>query len=255
MRGALAVLNYDLAVYRRTWRGTVIVSFVTPLLFLGAMGIGLGTLVNRSAGGVGGVPYLTFLAPGLLAATAMQAGAGEMTFPIMAKVYWNRIYEAMLATPVGVSDIVFGELLWLGVRILIVAVCFGVVMALFGLLHSAEALLAIPAAVLTGLAFGLPIFALMVNIRTDSAVSIIFRFLITPLFLFSGTFFPISRLPAPLQAVAWISPLTHGVALTRGLVLGSIGLGAALLHTAVLAVLVVAGAVIGRFCLGRRLQK
>ena len=108
--GPARVLEYDLHLYRRVWRGSVVVSFLSPLLFLAAMGLGLGGLVNRSAGGVNGVAYILFLAPGLMATTTMQTASSESTYPILAKVYWERTYEAMLSTPLRVRDLVFGEL-------------------------------------------------------------------------------------------------------------------------------------------------
>ena len=255
MASALHVFEYDLAGYRRTWRSSLGVSLFLPLFFLSAMGLGLGGLVNRNSGGVGGVSYLAFLAPGLLAATAMQAAMGEMSFPIMAKVKWIRSYEAMLATPLGVREILLGELLWLAFRLATISVLFMLVMAVFGLLRTPAALLAAPAALLTGLAFGAPMFAFSVTQENDSAYTYLFRFVMMPLFLFSGTFFPLDRLPSPVRELAWLSPLSHGTALTRGVTLGNLGAAEAVAHVAVLAALVLAGALAGRVTLRRRMVR
>ena len=115
------VLEHNLMVYRRVWHGSVLGSLISPVLFLAAMGIGLGGYVNRGgAGALGGVSYLAFLAPGLLAAQAMQTAAFETTYPIMGKIVWDKLYDAMLATPLTVRDLLAGELEWLVVRLTIV---------------------------------------------------------------------------------------------------------------------------------------
>ncbi|HLQ60834.1 MAG TPA: ABC transporter permease [Candidatus Acidoferrales bacterium] len=253
MTPALRVLEHNLVVYRRVWRGSMMVSFLAPILFLAAMGIGLGGLVNRSSGGVGGAPYLLYLAPGLLAVNTMTTAAVESTYPIMAKVYWERTYEGMLATPLRAVDLLFGEAAWLTFRMAVVATFFFVVMALFGVVHGSEALLAVPAAVLNGLAFALPILAFSATQRGDNGFSLLQRFLLLPLFMFGGAFFPIERLPALLQALAWLTPLSHGVALTRGLTLGTLALPAAALHVTVLLLFIGAGLVAASITLRRRL--
>jgi lipooligosaccharide transport system permease protein len=250
------VLEHNLRVYRRTWRGSLLVSFVSPVLFLVAIGFGLGSLVNRAAGGaVGGVPYVQFVAAGLLAANAMQTAGAEASYPIMAKVLWYRTYEAMLATPLATADLVVGELLWMSLRLLLAATSFFLVMTAFGAVRSPWGVLAIPAAVLTGLAFAMPIAAFAAAQRTDTPFSLLFRFVLLPLFLFSGTFFPVERLPMALQVAAWASPLFHGVALTRAFALGGVAPGPLLLHIAVLLLCVLTGAVAARFTFARSLLK
>jgi lipooligosaccharide transport system permease protein len=253
--GAARVVEHNALVFKRMWRGSMTVSFFTPLFFIASMGLGLGSLVNKSSGGVGGVPYIDFLAPGLLAATTMQTAAFECTYPVLGKILWDHIYDAMLATPLVVRDLVIGELVWVTIRMLMVAAIFWVVMAAFGVAHTFESLLAIPAATLSGLAFATPLIAFTSTQKNDSVMGSVFRLVITPLFLFGGAFFPISRLPLFLQWVAWATPLSHGVALTRGLVLGTLGTPDAALHVAVLIVYVVAGGLVARPLLTRRLVK
>src|SRR5256885_11094967 len=226
--------------YRRTFRASIFSSFLNPILFLAAMGIGLGTYVDRSGTAtqaLGGLTYLQFLAPGLLAATAMQAAAFESTFPIIAGLQWQKVFHAMYATPISPRDIVLGNLAWIAIRLASIAAIFTIVMTLFGAAASPLILLAIPAAVLTGMAFSSPIAAYAATQRTPEKFNAVFRFGITPLFLFSGTFFPIESLPSFLQPIAWLSPLWHGVDLTRGLVLGTLGQNPAvmLVHVIVLA--------------------
>jgi lipooligosaccharide transport system permease protein len=253
--GAVRVVEHNALIFTRLWRGTIMVTFFTPLFFLASMGLGLGSLVNRGSGGIGGVPYIDYLAPGLLAATTMQAAAFECMYPILAKILWDRIYDAMLATPLTVRDVLIGEVAWVTLRLLMVASIFWIVMALFGVAHTPESLLAIPAATLNGLAFAAPITAFTATQRTDNAFSMIFRFVITPLYLLGGAFFPISKLPLVLQAVAWASPLSHGVELCRGLVLGNLGLDRASLHVAVLLAYTIAGLAFARPLLTKRLVK
>jgi lipooligosaccharide transport system permease protein len=250
------VFEHNVYVYRRTWRGTLFQTFLTPVLFLAAMGLGLGGLIDRQAGAaLGGVPYMVFLAPGLLAAQAMQTAAFENTFPVMAKTTWLKTYDAMLATPLRVRDLLLGDLGWSATRLAVVAAAFLAVMALFGAVRSPSALLAVPAAVLTGFAFAAPIFAFSATQRNVTLFNALFRFGITPLFLFSGTFFPVDRLPAIIQPVAYVTPLYHGVSLTRGLSLGTLDTTAGLIHVAVLAAFSIGGVVAGALTLRRRLVK
>jgi lipooligosaccharide transport system permease protein len=216
------VFEHRYLSYRRTFRASIFSSFLSPILFLTAMGIGLGSYVSDSAA-IGGVPYLVFLAPGLLAATAMQSASFEATFPIMAGLVWNRIFHGMYATPISPRDIALGNLAWVVARLALITTIFTIVIVAFGAAESPLIVLAIPAAILTGMAFAAPIAAFSATQKTPDRFSTIFRFGITPLFLFSGTFFPISSLPTALQAFAWLTPLFHGVALTRGLSLGTIG--------------------------------
>jgi lipooligosaccharide transport system permease protein len=253
MTAALRVLEHHLIVYRRTWKGSVFMSFISPILFLAAMGFGLGGLISRGpVRTVDGLSYLAFLAPGLLAATAMQSAFVETTYPIMARIQWERTYEGMLATPIRVLDVLAGEFGWLLFRLGLGAFAFFLVMLLFGTIHSGLGLLAIMVAVLTGLAFGAPIFAYTATQRTDTSFALIGRLLITPLFLLGGVFFPIHQLPQLVQGIAWLTPLAHGVALSRGLSVGVLP-SAAGIHVGVLLLYAVIGIVAARVTLQRRL--
>lgn len=249
---ALHIVEWEWNVYRRAWRGSVTINFLGPIFFLTAIGLGLGSLVNRT--NTLGIPYLDFLAPALVATACMQAAVGESTYPVMGKVKWDRTYEAVLATPTDTSDIILGELLWYALRQLLVAAAFVLVLFLFGIPKSPLAVLAVPAGAVTGLAFAMPIYAFAVTRETDLPFAMLFRFMIGPLFLFSGTFFPIDRLPVLMQGLAWALPLSHGVALARDLVLNTANL-LDLAHLAVIAAYVAAGAVAARMALDRRLRQ
>jgi lipooligosaccharide transport system permease protein len=251
---AVHVLEHRLLAYRRTFRGSLFNSFLSPVLFLAAMGLGIGGYMGASAAAaLGGVSYLAFLAPGLLAANAMQTAAGEATFPVLAAITWVRQFHAMIATPISVRDIVVGHLGYWTLRLLLVATIFVGVTVLLGGAVSAGIVLAIPAAALTGLAFATPIAAFSTTLRDGSEFSLLFRFAITPLFLYSATFFPITQLPPVLQAVATVTPLYQGVALTRGLALGTLTPTEAAIHVGYLAVLAVVGAVAFERLLARRM--
>jgi lipooligosaccharide transport system permease protein len=235
------VFEHRFRQYRRTFRASLFSSFLLPVLFLTAMGLGLGSYVDDAT--VGGVPYLAFLAPGLLASSAMQSAAFESTFPIMGGLVWSRTFHAMYATPISGRDVALGNLAWIGARLLLITTVFTVVIVLFGAAASPLVVFAIPAATLTGLAFAAPIAAFSATQRTVEKFNAIFRFGVTPLFLFSGTFFPVEQLPAGLQAIAWLTPLYHGVWLCRGLSLGTIteAPGLALVHLAILLAFVAVG--------------
>lgn len=253
--GAARVLQRNLLVYRRTWRGSMFGSFLTPLLYLTAMGIGLSQLMARGGSELlGGVPYLDFLGPGILASSCMQTASFESTYPIMGKISWRRNYEAILATPIEVHHLLIGELSWIAFRLTTMATVFLVVLALFGIPRSPLALLAIPAAVTTGVAFAAPIIAFSATRTNDSGFAALFRFIINPLFLFSGTFFPVSQLPDAVEWVAAATPLYHGVALVRGAVLDAMP-STWPLHVAYLAVWVAITGYIAYRLLRRRLVK
>lgn len=208
----------ELIAYRRTWRGTVISSFVNPVFFLSAMGLGLGALVDRGQASLS-VPYLTFVATGLMAANAMQAGAGDGAFPVMAGIKWRKEFHAIITTPMNPADIVIGRAVWGAIRLTFILLVFTVIAGLFGALDISTALLAIPPAVLTGIAFMTVVTAFTATQEDSTSLTTLFRFGITPLFLFSGTFFPIANLPDFLQWFAYATPLFHGVELVRKIAL------------------------------------
>jgi lipooligosaccharide transport system permease protein len=251
---AVRAFRFWLVNYRRTWRGSIYTSVTSPVLYLGAMGLGLGTLVNaRGSGQLGGVSYLAFLAPGLLAATAMQTALGESTYPVLASVKWLKTFQAAAATPLRPADLFHGHLLFTSMRLLMNTAIFLAVMAAFGAVTSWWVLATIPVCLLTGIAFATPIEAFAVTRDKDGAFAILYRFGLIPLFLFSGTFFPLSQLPEWLRPVAYATPLWHGVALCRSLSLGTADLSGSLVHVAYLVALALAGLAVGQRTYRRRL--
>ncbi len=251
---AVRAFRFWLVNYRRTWRGTIYSSVLNPILYLGAMGLGLGELVDRHASAsLGGVSYLAFLAPGLLAAQAMQTAVGESTYPVLASVKWLKTYQAAAATPLRPSDLFAGHLLFTTMRLAMNCAIFLAVMAAFGAVRSPWVLAALPVAVLTGVAFAAPIEAFAVTREKDQSFALLFRFGMIPMFLFSGTFFPVTQLPAWIRPVAYVTPLWHGVALCRELSLGTAGLPSALGHVAYLLAVALAGVAVGARTYRRRL--
>ncbi|MGR7026063.1 ABC transporter permease [Geodermatophilus sp. URMC 62] len=244
-----------LTAHRHHWRSAAVGSVLEPVLFLAAMGLTLGTLVDRGPGLPGGVGYLAFLAPGLLVAAAMQTATGESSYPVLGAIKWDRTYDAVLATPARPADLVAGHLLYVAFRVTTSAAAFLAVLLALGAARSPLVVLTVPVALLTGLAFAAPVTAMAARLEEDAAFAALQRFLLVPMFLFSGTFFPVTQLPALLEGVAHATPLWHGVALARDLALGTAGAGAALLHVGYLALWTVAGTLLAKRALARRLVR
>ena len=254
---ALRAFQCWMTVYRRIWRSSIWSSLLGPLFYLGAMGLGLGTLVNRhGTASLGGVSYLAFVAPAILASGAMNTAMGEASYPVFGSIKWNKLYIAAQASPLRPGDIFRGHLLFMTMRIAMNAALVTVYMWAFGATRSAWVVLAWPAATLTGLAFAAPIAAWAMTIRTENSFAYLFRFGMMPLMLFSGTFFPLSQLPGWLRALAYATPLWHGVDLCRMLSLGlraHVDLPRALIHIAYLAALSALGIWAGARTYRRRL--
>jgi lipooligosaccharide transport system permease protein len=249
----LRAYEHWLAQYKRVWRGTVGTSLVNPLLYLTALGVGLGTIVDDSPNAPAGVPYLDFIAPGLLAAAAMQTATTESSWPVMGAIKWTRTYYAMTATPLTERDVLIGHQLFVVTRVLTSSAAYLLIVALFGAVNSPLGLLAIPVAVLIGTSFSLPMAAYASSVEHDHSFPPIFRFLIVPMFLFSGTFFPVEQMPLAFELLAYVTPIWHGVELCRGLTLGTVELLPALGHTAYLLAWTVGGLALAGRAYRRRL--
>jgi lipooligosaccharide transport system permease protein len=230
----LRAYEHWLAQYKRVWRGTIGTSLVNPILYVTALGVGLGTIVDQTQNAPGGVPYLDFVAPGLVAAAAMQTATIESTWPVMAAIKWSRVYHAMIATPLSERDAFLGHQLFVITRVFTSAAAYLAVIAAFGAVESWWSLLVVPVAVLIGAAFSMPMAALAAAVEEDRTFVTVFRFLIVPMFLFSGTFFPVSQLPLAFELVAYVTPIWHGVELCRMLTLGTVEALPALGHAAYL---------------------
>ena len=235
-------LQYWLTGYRRTWRASLFSGFVAPLLFLGSFGFGLGSLVR--GGAVAGVPYVEFIAPGILAANAMQTAIGDSTYPVLGSIKWTRHYFVQQASPLTTTDMVLGHLAYIALRVAFGAAPFLLVGALLGAFESVWVLLALPLAAICGLAHAAPVMAFAVTQPDDAQFFVVFRFVMTPIFLFAGTFFPVSQLPRGLEVLAWLTPLWHATSLCRDLSLGTAGVLTVLGHLAYLLLWAGAGMVL-----------
>ncbi len=245
-----------MAVYRRIWRSNLLGSFVQPFLYLLGIGVGVGSLVDRSAASealLGGVDYLSFLAPALIATTAMMVAAQESMWPVMEGFMWTSSYRAMAATPIAPQEVAAGVTLWLATRAALSATGVAVVLAFLPETRSWGLVPAVGFAMLTGLAVGLPITAWSSSRDRDHSFPAIMRFGIVPMFLFAGAFYPIDQLPDWLQPVAFATPLYHGVELCRGVVLGTLAPAETIVHLGVLAAYALAGYAVCRITFARRL--
>lgn len=241
--GVRRQLDYHARVYLRSWRGSVISSFVAPLLYVVAMGVLLGDFVSADDGALdGAADYLAFVVPGLMAAQAMQTAVSEMTYPVMGAIKWHKSYFAQLSTPLTVRDVVTAHQLFVLFRLMTTSAVFCLVMAPFGVFATWwGALAAFAAQVLVGQAFAALTHAFSVRVREDTVFATYFRLVIFPMFLFSGAFFPIENLGTVGAWVARLTPLWHGVDLARMFTVDHVDWPLALLHVVVLLGAVVAG--------------
>lgn len=239
--------------------GAIIVAYsvMNPLLYLLAIGAGVGTLINRSSGGIDGVPYLVFLAPALLANAAIQGSMDETIFPTLSGFLWNKTFFGMNSTPLGGRQIALGVYWAAMLRNIFTVVCYYLVMAAFGVLKAPHAWLAIPAGILAGAAFGAVMLAFAANVKNeDHFFTFVGRFIIQPMFFLSGTFFPLESIPIYVRWVGWISPLWHATDLGRFLTYGhSIPIWLVIVHILFLSAMILIGLTIAFRGFERRLAK
>jgi lipooligosaccharide transport system permease protein len=255
MPRALHAFRYWMRLYSRTWRGTIVISVVNPLLFLLGVGVGIGHLVNQGhPATLGGVSYSDFFAPGLLAASAMQTGFVESGGRVTVAAGWSGAYRAAATTPMEPEDILAGHMLFVVFRLLLSTAAFIVVMELFGVTNGWWGFAIWPAALLTGMAFAAPIAAWAVTLRQYTRVNSIYRFVLMPMYMFSGTFFALGELPHVVRLAASVLPLTQGVELCRSLSLGDASVAAVAARTVYLLLFVVGGLLVARVTYRRRLH-
>ncbi len=245
--------------YLRNWRATIVSSVLQPVLFLLAFGIGFGSLVDgtgRAAQATGGVAYLVWLAPALLAVAAVQTAAFESTYPVLSGFKWQRIYHAMTAGPITPGQVAVGHLSWIVLKMTASGAMYVVVIALFGGVRSLGIVLSVLAASLAGAAVAALVMAFSATVENEgTAFSAIFRFGVIPMMLFSGTFFPVDRLPDWAEPIAWLSPLWHGTELARSAALETWRPLAAVGHLAYLTALLALGIALVTRLFARRLAR
>lgn len=213
---ALAVWRRNVLVWRKLIGPSLLINFGEPFIYLMGLGLGLGLFIGQMSG----LPYLTFLASGIVASSAMNTASFEGMYSVYTRMVPQRTYESMLATPIDVDDIIAGEMLWCATKATIASTAILAVAAALGAVQHSSALLAIPAAFLIGLCFAGPAIVMTAFSRGYDFFSYYFTLVITPMFMLCGVFYPTASLPGWLQSAVQVLPLTHAVALVRPLVAG-----------------------------------
>ncbi|MFM2022645.1 MAG: hypothetical protein RIR89_37 [Actinomycetota bacterium] len=242
------------------WLGAIVTtSFANPIIYLLAVGVGVGSLVDSNAGeaGIDGVNYLTFLAPALLATAAIQAAMDETSFPTLEGFVWNKSFFGMNSTQLSAKQIVDGVMIAAFIRAFLTAGAYLLVLLLFGAVQFDSIPILFFVACMAGLSFGALMLAATSFVKEDDGFfAVVQRFIVAPMFLFSGTFYPLDQMPVFLQWIGWISPLWHATNLSRA---WSYGLEVPgwliLIHIAVLSLTFVSGMIIARGQFARRLLK
>ena len=245
---ALTIWRRNILVWRKLIAPSLFFNFGEPFIYLLGLGFGLGSFIGE----LGGMPYLTFLASGLVAASAMNVASFEGMFSVYTRMVPQQTYDAILATPLDVDDIVAGEMLWCATKALISSSAILAVAWLLGAVSAWSALAAIPLFFLTGLCFAGPALVMAAVSRSYDFFNYYVTTVMTPMFIFCGVFYPIRTLPDVAQVIVQILPLTHAVALVRPLVAGQEVTQPAL-HTAVLLAYAVVGYIAATFFVKRRL--
>jgi lipooligosaccharide transport system permease protein len=255
VRAALLVVEGLWMWYRRNWRATVVSSVLQPVLILLALGLGFGSQV-RPGTATDGLPYAVYLAPALLAVSAVQNAAGESTYPILSAFKWQRTYWSITATPITPGELLGGQLLWIALRLLFSGAAYLVVATALGAVHRPGVLLSLLFAVLTGMAFSALVVAYAATITSEGQqFNGLLRFVVLPMTLFAGTFFPVSQLPVPVRLLAWATPLWHGTELARGAAFGTLHWWPAAGHTAYLVGMFTLGVLLARWRYRARLAE
>lgn len=252
LRSIALAAEREIRVFSKLWVGSAFSTIVAPVLLLVAMGIGLGDLVEADPERLEGLEYLDFIAPGLLVATAVQAAAGSSLWPVMSGHKWLGFHRAMVATPLGAADAYGGQVIFTVLRSTVGAVVLLAAAAALGATGSWAAVLAVPVAALTAMAFATPLTAFAATQDSDAFFDVMIRVVVVPLYLFSGTLFSVDQLPAGLRLLTALFPLWHGVEMARSATTGTLG-AVDLAHLAVLVAYIAAGWAWGVSAFRRRL--
>jgi lipooligosaccharide transport system permease protein len=241
--GTARQLDYWWTVYKRTWKASIVSSFLSPVFYVLAMGVLLGGFIAGDPSRLeGATSYLAFVVPGLVAAHAMQTAVGETTYPVMGAIKWHKSYYAQLATPLEPAHLVAGHLMFVLFRLATTCAVFMTVLAPFGVFESWWGpIVAFFSQVLVGMVFAALVFGWSARLKDEAGFGVLFRLGIFPLFLFSGAFFPVANLGDAGALVARLTPLWHGVNLSRMFSVDVIDWPVAALNTAVLVGLLVVG--------------
>ncbi len=235
--------DYWLTVYKRTWKGSIVSSFVAPVFYVLAMGVLLGGFIEGDPDRLeGATSYLAFIVPGLVAAHAMQTAVGETTYPVMGAIKWHKTYFAQLATPLAPVHLAAGHLAFVLARLVTSCGVFMLVLVPFGVFESWWGpLLAFASQLLVGMVFATLVFGFSARLRSEEGFGVLFRLGVFPLFLFSGAFFPVANLGTVGEWAAKLTPLWHGVSLSRMFCIDQVDWSTAAVNAGVLVALLVVG--------------
>lgn len=217
-RGALRFWQRNAFIFRRIFPESIAVNFLEPVIYLLAMGFGIGAYLTT----IGGLPYLTFVATGLVSTAAMFGATFECTYNAYVQMYYEKAYDGAITTPLGIEDVVVGEIFWGATRSVLYGTVFLIVIAFFGAVRSPLALLVPPLFLLSGLMFSVIAMTFTAVNPNIDYFPFYFSLFITPMFMFSGIFFPLDALPAWVSTATWFTPLSHVVSLSRALTLGTL---------------------------------
>lgn len=211
LKRAYRVWQRNFTVYTKLYKSSIALNFVEPVLYLAALGLGLGAFVEK----INGMPYINFIAPGIIAYSTMFAAVFECTYGTFVRMTFQKTFDAILATPVGLDDLVAGELGWAATKSLFYGTVITLLLYLMGLLGSPLALLVIPMLFVSGLIFAEISVIFTAIVPGIDSFNYFYTLLMTPMFLFSGIFFPLDRLPPLLTKIAFFTPLYHLVNVCR----------------------------------------
>lgn len=254
--GSVRVLEHQLLVYRRVWKSNVLGSIIRPLLYVLGMGIGVGGLVDDGPRGgqiLDDLTYFGYFAPAMIATTAMLVLTNDALWPIRGGFMWNRTFLSQVATPISPGEVVGGLLLWNVAKGLLSSAGVALVLAFFESTRTWGLLAAIVFGALSGVAYSAPLISWSASRETDLSFPNINRFVIVPMFLFSGAFYPITELPGWLQIFAKITPIWHGVELCRGATFGTLTASKTLGHMVFILVWILVGWALSRRVFTRKL--
>jgi lipooligosaccharide transport system permease protein len=217
LKRAFRVWQRHLTVYTKLYKSSIALNFVEPVLYLAALGLGLGAFVQQ----INGVPYIQFIAPGIIASSSMFAAIYECTYGTYVRMTYQKTFDAILATPVNIDDLVAGELMWGATKSLLYGTIIILVISLFGLVDSAFIVLAVPALFITGLIFAEISVIFTAVVPGIDSFNYFYTLFMTPMFLFSGIFFPLDNLSPVVTKIAFFTPLYHLVNICRALASGN----------------------------------
>lgn len=204
-------------VYTKLYKSSIVLNFVEPTLYLIALGLGLGAFVKE----INGVPYINFIAPGIIASSSMFAATFECTYGTYVRMTYQKTFDAILATPVNLDDLVAGELMWAATKSTFYGAIIMIVISLFGLVDSALIIFVIPVLFLSGLLFAVISMIFTAIVPGIDSFNYFYTLFMTPMFLFSGIFFPLNTLPPVVSKIAFFTPLYHLVNICRSLASGA----------------------------------